>query len=226
MPLRSTPLVNNEIYHVMNRGVGSIPIFTSRKDYARFLNTFDYYRSQKVPCSYSRFLERPLDERMTTLKNFKQHQNYLIEILAYCLMPTHFHFLLRQTLDQGIAKFIRLTSNSYSKYFNIKYNRHGSLFAGRFKVVRVATDEQLIHVSRYIHLNPYTGYVVSGLDELFNYPYSSLIEYAQDFNPKLGSTKFILNMFKNKNDYRKFITDHADFQRNLEKIKHLTLEEN
>ena len=137
-------------------------------------------------------------------------------------MPNHFHFLLRQTEDGGISKFLSNLQNSYTKFFNLSHERDGSLFLDQFKAIRIETDEQLTHVSRYIHLNPHTGYVVKTLEELEIYPWSSFSDYLQR-KSLVVDVDFILN-FLGKQSYKKFVFDQADYQRKLKEIEHLVLE--
>lgn len=224
MPLRKKPLVTKETYHVLNRGSGSIPIFKHYHDYQRLTYAFRYYQYQNPPSKFSLFLLSSQAEREKTLTKLKQSGKLLVEILAYCLMPNHYHFLLRQLRDNGIVDFIRLTTGSYSKYFNIKYDRSGSLFGGRFQAVRVETEEQFLHLNRYIHLNPYSAFLVKSRQSLLSYPYSSLSEYLNTQKTNICQKKIIFSYFKTPQDYQKFILDRADYQRNLELIKHQMLE--
>jgi len=115
--------------------------------------------------------------------------------------------------------------NSYTKYFNFKRKRIGSLFQGIFKAIRVETDEQLIHLSRYIHLNPYSSYIVKSIKDLKTYPWSSLPDYLGKQKYPFLKKKFILDFFKSKRDYQEFVFNQADYQKELEKIKHLTWED-
>lgn len=141
-----------------------------------------------------------------------------VEILAYCLMPNHYHFLIKQLNDNGITSFMRHFMNSYAHYVNVKYKRVGPLFQGRFKNVLIESDEQLLHVSRYIHLNP----LVSGLiDDLNDYPWSSYFTYVQNKQDGLSSPDLILSNFKTKENYKEFLLDQEDYARSLEKMKHL-----
>lgn len=89
-------------------------------------------------------------------------------------MPNHFHLLLQQIRDGGITEFISKLTNSYTRYFNIRNKRIGPLFQGEFKAVHVETDEQLIHLSRYIHLNPIVSYITKKLE---SYQWFSYLEY-------------------------------------------------
>jgi putative transposase len=116
-------------------------------------------------------------------------------------------------------------ANSYTRYFNTKNNRLGPIFQGKFKAVRIESNDQLLHVSRYIHLNPYTSYIVKNLEQIKKYPYSSLLEYLTQSKTNFYEKEIILTEFKNNLSYWNFLANHADYQRNLEKIKHLILEE-
>jgi putative transposase len=112
--------------------------------------------------------------------------------------------------------------NSYTRYFNTKYKRVGPVFQGVFKAVHIESDEQLIHVSRYIHLNPLVSFIITEKN-LFDYPWSSLNSFIKN-DPGFINPKPILDNFPSINDYKKFVQDHADYGRELQKIKHLTLE--
>jgi len=225
MPGRKVPLVKNEIYHILNKGISLQTTFLTKRDYDRALQTTFYYQNQKPPVKYSRFLSLSNKQRLLILEKLKSEGLFLVEIIAFCLMPNHFHFLLKQITAGGISKFIGNFTNSYTRYFNTKNKREGALFKGKFKAVRIESDEQLLHVSRYIHLNPYSSYVIKTLEELENYPYSSLPEYLQKSPNSLCQKEIILDQFKNLNSYKNFVFDQANYQRELENIKHLILEE-
>lgn len=224
MPIRKYPLVTNEIYHVYNRGVEHRPIFLSKLDYQRALDSLAYYQFKNSPLSFSYFLRLPVKERQDFLSKLVTKNSKLIEILCFCLMPNHFHLLLRQTIDNGISKYVGNFTNSYTRYFNIRNKRIGHLLQGQFKAVRIETDEQLIHISRYIHLNPFSSYIVRGLDELEDYQWSSLPEYIDKMERRISNPQTVLSYFKTKEKYKEFVFDRADYQRRLENIKHLALE--
>lgn len=224
MPTRKTPLATQEVYHVVNRGVGAIPIFKNAYDYRRFISAFQYYQHQNTPLPFSKLLKQPLAERGKLLSKLEGPKDFLAEIIAFCLMPNHYHFLLKQSIDNGILNFIRLTTNSYSRYFNTRYERKGGLFEGRFEAVRVETDEQLLHLNRYIHLNPYSSFLVKRVDDLLSYPYSSLPEYVGTESTAFYRKELILSHFKDRKSYQEFVINQADYQRNLEVIEHQLLE--
>lgn len=223
MPGRSEPLITNEIYHVYNRGIHRQPTFTNVREYSRAIECLKYYRIPNPPVRLSKFL-RLETERKTSIIEVMKGMEPLVTIFAYCLMPNHFHLLLRQEKDSGISKYLSNFQNSYTRYSNVRHNLDGSLFLNQFKAVRIITDEQLIHVSRYIHLNPYTSYVVNSIDKLVSYKWSSLNTYLNIRNDFV-ETNTILDLFRNQREYKQFVLDQADYQRQLKKIAYLTLEE-
>ncbi len=215
MPYRTTPLVTDQIYHVFNRGVAKLPIFTDRRDYNRFLETMYYYQFEGP---------KPQFSQLNRFKEYNFEKNKkIVEIFCYCLMPNHYHFLIKQLQENGISEFIGKLSNSYTKYFNTKHKRIGPLLQGQFKAVRIEYEEQLTHVSRYIHLNPIASYLVKNLNI---YPWSSYLNYIGSEENKNCSKDFILSMFKTNQKYEKFVLDQIEYAQSLEIIKHLVMDIN
>lgn len=212
MPSRKVPFVNGEYYHLFNRGVAKMSIFNSTLDYKHFLNTVLYYQIDGPKPRFSFFRIQP-----TPLNKDKR----IVKIISYCLMPNHFHFLVRQEKENGITEFVSKISNSYTKYFNTKNKRVGPLFQGEFKSVHVDSNEQLLHLSRYIHLNPLIGYVTK---ELKSYKWSSYCEYL-GLVEGICFRDEVLGQFKSSKDYEKFVLDQIDYARSLDFIKHNLLEE-
>jgi len=220
--VRSVQFRNDYIYHVFNRGVERRPIFISMSDNKRFEMLIDYYRFADIPKSFSHYLNLSLEERKIYCNSFHSSP-MIVNILSYCFMPNHFHLILRQCRDGGIQKTLANISNGYAKYFNTKYNRIGPLFQGPFKAVLVETDEQLIHLSRYIHLNPLVSAVIQ-LNKLFRYPWSSLPMYLGSRISSLVDQRQVLGHFRNPTAYKRFVYDQISYAKELEKIKHLILE--
>lgn len=216
---RKVVFANGEIYHVFNRGVEKRQTFIAKREFARGIDTLAYYRFANLPFRFSRFIRLDSEAQGFALKNLTD-ENKQVEILCYCLMPNHFHFLLKQTKDNGISRFVANFTNSYTKYFNTKHDRVGPLFQGLFKAVHIDNDEQLIHVSRYIHLNPVTSFLVRA-EELVEYEWSSYPEYLKPGSSDLVDKKLIMSFFSNSNKYEQFVLDHVDYAKNLERIKHL-----
>jgi putative transposase len=224
MPGRDIPLVTERIYHVLNRGIASQSVFSAKTDYQRLSEAIFYYQNQNPFLSYSRFLRLPTKERAEFLQELRAKAKFLVEVVALCLMSNHFHLLLKQAKDGGTSLFMSKLTNSFTRYFNTKNERIGPLFQGKFKAILIETDEQLLHVSRYIHLNPYSSYLVKTPKDLEVYPYSSLPEYLGNLKTDFFQKGFVLNQFKSTISYKEFVFDQADYQRKLDQIKHLALE--
>jgi len=224
MPGRRIPLVNNEIYHVLNRGISHQPIFKAKRDFSRAIKSLRYYQNEKPPLKFSQFTLFSRGRREKAIKEIMDKKKFLVEIIAFCLMPNHFHFILKQKKDGGIASFISKFTNSYTRYFNVKNRRNGPLFQGKFKAVRVESEDQLIHLSRYIHLNPYSSYMIKNIEEIENYPYSSFGEYLGKNKMAFCNKEDVLSQFKDNSSYRKFVLEQAGYQRTLQTIKSIALE--
>ena len=168
MPRRRVKFVNGGFYHVYNRGLQKQIIFKGKRDYSRFLETVFYYQIENPKPKFSTYHISKLFPIDDTKK--------IVEILCYCLMPNHFHLLLQQRRDNGVSEFMRRFTHSYVNYRNVKYSLQGPVFQGVFKTVPIETDEQLLHVSRYIHLNPA---VASLIEDPELYQWSSCKSYME-----------------------------------------------
>lgn len=224
MPYRKTPLATDEVYHLINRGVAKQPIFSRIWDYKRASDLINYYRFEKPKICYSHFRRLRQVDKEVFWKNLKKICEPLVEIIAYCLMPNHFHLLIRQLKEKGISTFMGNFQNAYVRFFNRRYKRIGPLFQSVFKAVRMEDDEQLLHVTRYVHLNPSSSYLV-GIKDLEKYQWSSLSDYLEVHDNSFVNPKLVLDQFKDRDSYRKYVFDQADYQRELQTIKNLLLEE-
>lgn len=222
MPNSRSPLVTGEYYHVFNRGIAHQPTFLSSRDYRQAILTLDYYHYNSPPVRLSRLKLLSHEQQSEILSGLVHTNQTQVEIVTFAFMPNHFHFLLRQVCENGITTFMSKLTNSYTKYLNTRLERTGPIFQGVFKSVHIETDEQLIHVSRYIHLNPVASYIIKA-DELFSYAYTSLPHYFEN-NLSFIKKEIILEHFPSKEHYRTFLLDQIDYARTLEQIKHLTLE--
>ncbi len=212
MPSRRIPLIDGEYYHIFNRGVAKMQIFNTPRDYSRFIDCVKYYQIEGPKPKFSAF-----DPDTFTVDPSKK----IVEIISYCLMPNHFHFLLKQVRENGISEFISKASNSYTKYINTKTRRVGPLLQGEFKAVHIDSNDQLVHVNRYIHLNPIVGYVAKDLNL---YPWSSYIEYIDLSKHGICEKDIVLELFKEKDSYKRFVLDHVDYAKKLDQVKHLLLD--
>lgn len=191
---------NAEYYHIYNRGVEKRDVFMNKADQLRFLETLNYYRFAPQPMKLSDH-----KKRQNEIKKIDK-QVELVKIYCYCLMPNHFHLLIRQVHEGGITRFMKFILNSYTKYFNIKYDRVGSLFQGVFKAKLVENDEYLLQLSRYIHRNPFPPsrwesklaplssyyYYLSGEQHLFC-EIECISNYFSKSNPSLSYQSFVEN---------------------------------
>lgn len=224
MPSRKIPLVNNQFYHVFNKSINKEPIFVNKRNAERFTFSLNFYRYKNPPIRLSHFFDLEEAKRTELINLLKSQNQLIVEIISFCLMPNHFHLLLKQKIENGITIFLANIQNSFTRYYNLKNNRTGPLFCGRFKAVLIETEEELVHVLRYIHLNPYSSFLVKDFNQLLDYPWTSLSEYLSE-KENICSKKYILNYFKyNTSKITKFHQDHADYQRKLEVIKNLIFE--
>ncbi len=221
---RKIIFANNEIYHVFNRGIDRRPTFLGKRGYDYALEGLRLYQFENLPLRLSKYLSIPHNERLKLLQQLYMKDKGIVNILAYCLMPNHFHLLLQQKNIKGISSFVANFTNSYTKYFNAKYKRVGPLFQGLFKAVHIESDEQLMHVSRYIHLNPVSSHLIDIKDLQTNIN-CSYREYLNSIPYSISKPDIILQMFQSRKDYAKFVHNQAQYAQELERIKHLIFEE-
>ncbi len=224
MPIRKTPLITGQYYHIFNRGVAKLPIFRDKYDYERMIKAIDYYRFTNNPISYSQFTEQTTSNQSEILSSLRKKAEYLVKIHTFALMPNHFHFILEQAQNNGIAHFISSLSDSHVRYFNIKYKRVGPLFQGRFKSKLIDSEVQLFHLSRYIHLDLHTNNILATLEETKKSQYSSLKDYLSENPRDFIDRTVVLTHFKNSKRYQQFVFSHANYQKRLGIIKHLIIE--
>lgn len=222
MPYHRKPLITGSYYHIFNRGVDRRIIYNTKADYKRALLTLEYYLPANNSIKLGHYLAMTKGRQLAMSK--RQQSMPLVSILSYCLMPNHFHLLLRQEVDNGIASYMSLVQNSYTQYFNNKHQRSGRLFQSSFKSVMVESREQLLHLSRYIHLNPYVARIVNDTPSLLKYPYSSMRHFTQDAQ-SFVETDVMLSQFRNKSDYTQFVIDYASCTRSLKHIDHLIFDD-
>ncbi len=206
-------------YHVYNRGVERRRIFLDDQDYRVFLHLLEFYLSPA-----SDFGKHPLAEmtgfspvRARPLEPLYQK----VDLICYCLMPNHFHLLLKQTEKDGMEKLLRRVLTAYVGYFNRRYDRIGHLFQGTYKAVLADSDEQLLHLSRYIHQNPTLtrGY-------LNQYPYSSYPCYIGERRSDWLKTEPVLSFFRSPKaktlggfrNYKEFVESDEEQDKILGKL--------
>lgn len=204
---RREKLAVGEVYHIFNRGVEKRDIFLEDRDYQRFIETLIFFNTEKPSWLIE---DRPRVEEE------------LVEAIAYCLNPNHFHLLLREKKENGITDFMRKICTGYAMYFNQKYDHSGVLFQGRFKSVHIGSNEHLLYVSAYVNCNSQ----IHGIKNAIDYPWCSFSEYLG--KEGMGCQKqILLGQFKSPDDYRDFCLEKAAGMKKKkedEKYAHLLLE--
>lgn len=216
--------VEEGYYHIYNRGVEKRAIFIDNQDTAVFLHYLKLYLS---PLTELEKMSRDNPKsrlRRFLIKNLSQE----IELLAFSLMPNHIHLLVKQHSKDGITKLMRRLLTSYVMYFNRKYKRIGSLFQSRYKAALVLKDEYLLHLSRYIHLNPLAIKSSLNFNEFSSYHYYLGKKQANWIKPYEILDYFSSNQrVDNKNtlSYQSFVENYS-LDDTLELVEDLALEDN
>lgn len=214
--MRKNPLVNENIYHIVNRSIAKYQVFNNDTDYARFINILDLYRFSDFIHKYSNFQALSPSNQKIIIKSVRENNKKIVNMVGYCLMPTHIHLILKQLTNGGISKYMGKVLNSYSRYFNLKHNRKGPLWQGRFRNIKVDTDEQLLHLTRYVHLNPTSADLVKNPKK---WKFSSYNEYLNEVRVKICDYQELLKI--DLKEYKKFVLDRVDYQKKISKIKNL-----
>jgi len=238
--------VNNEIYHIYNRGVEKRDIFMTDVDYFRFIhNLFEfndiapalstYYHSyedeDKNHNSFEIGSRKIRDSRK--IRKEREPRKLLVEILAWCLMPNHYHLLLKQVEDNGISRFIQKLGIGYTMYFNQKYERNGVLFQGKSKAVLIKNEAHFLYLPFYFHANPLDLIEPSWREGKLNdyqktikflesYRYSSHLDYINKINfSSISQRRFILELFEGSENYKQQFQDWLK-EMGEEKLENLT----
>ena len=214
MPRREA-INSGNLYHVCNRGVDKRNIFLEETDYLRAIHDLFEFNNQNPLKNGGYFFAKQSSEAgRQYIKDPKEPRKLLVEVLAFCLMPNHFHLLLRQKVEGGIASFMHKLGTGYAKYFNDKYTRSGSLFQGRFKAVPVKQESHFLHLPFYIHLNPLDLVspewrerkiinIQKTLAHLESYRWSSHLDYAGIKNfPSVTQRDYLSRFFESPALYK------------------------
>jgi len=227
--MQKPQLVENEIYHIYNRGVEKRDVFQNDKDYFRFIHDLFEFNDENPSLNLTYYFNpQTMEVEPQYLKKERNPRELLVEILAFVLMPNHFHLLLRQKKKNGITKFMQKLGTGYTMYFNKKYERVGGLFQGRFKAAIVSEEAHFIHLPFYIHTNPlalnYGG--STSIDFLKSYKWSSYPDYIGKKNfPSVTSREFLLEFFNGEKEYAKATENWIrEKEKNIEGIKDIILE--
>lgn len=221
MPIRIVPIVTDEVHHVFSKSIAGFRVFRDDREYERMRKVLKFYTKENPPLKFSAFLELKNKNDFQQRKISDNDNDDLVKIIAYCLMPTHLHLVLKQVKNDGISIFMRRVLNSYAKYFNIKIERKGPLWESRFKNSALRTDEILLHVTRYIHLNPVTAYLTDCPNDWAFSSYKEFLGQAEEDEKVCDFSE--LTDVKPKS-YREFVGSNIDHQRKRAYIKKYFLE--
>ncbi len=189
MPRREVQFVRHGYYHIYNRGAGRHDLFIEEDNYLYVLRRTKKYIGE-----------------------------FDLTIIAYCLMPNHYHFLIRQEFDIPAGELPKRVFGGYPRAVNKRYGWSGTLFEGRFCAKAVTTDAHLIHLCRYIHANPVKDGIVERLDE---WPYSNCLKWVGVRHGTLVDHQFVMNMFGDAATYKAFVLEHLQSRRLPDELEYL-----
>lgn len=210
--MRKKPLVNHSYYHIYNRGVDKREVFSDDHDYARFLISMNLLNDEKDGLmirwrDYGKCVKNPMLNDFLKL-NFRKRA-HLVDIVSYCLMSNHYHFVLKQNSERGIEKFLQKIGTSYTKYYNKKYHRNGSLFQGTFKSSYISSTALLLRSAVYVSCNS----EVHKVSDAKNYPWCSFLSHVRIKKDDIIDNDLFLEHFRSGNDFEKYAKENIlDFQ--------------
>ncbi len=210
MSIRKVNLINNEYYHLFNRGNSKQKIFHDNEDYFRFM-------SLVYACNSENNFKVFILTKSQSPYDFERGKQ-LVSIGSFCIMPNHFHILITQIEDGGISKFMKKLTTAYVMYYNKKYKHTGGLFEGKFKSEHINNERYLKYLFSYIHLNPIKLIQKNWkeiriknkkevLEYLYNYQYSSYLDYLE--------TGRIQNRILNKESFPKYFPNKKLFTKEI-----------
>ena len=232
--------VTGEIYHIVNRAIEGRNLFQQISDYFRFIFCLYELNDKNLVKMRSRIKERRERKRTGRTRAIKREP--VVEIIAFCLMPNHYHLVVRQLVNGGISLLMKKLGDSYVGYFNQKYNRkgRGSIFQGRFKAIHVKTNNQFINLICYIFTNPIEllekTWKEKGVKNpekairyLESYQWSSYLDCLGKPNfPSVTQRDFLMKVFRGSENIKKFVEGwilyKSEAQKGYVEIKNLTLE--
>ena len=212
--MRKFEFANNEYYHVFNRGVDKRDVFLDEGDYLRFLTSLrefncvdpigslyeKAYKDKIVLPTFNLQWSSASNPQLGIGSQKESQKEPLVELICYCLNPNHFHFILRQLTERGISKFMQKLGMGYTNYFNLKNNRSGALFQGKFNAIEIDSNEDLLWVSAYVNAN---AQIHGLIKDAADYKWCSYSEYLGLTDSALCNKNVILDKFKDVNNFKK-----------------------
>ena len=231
--MRKTRFAPGNYYHIYNRGTNKQDVFLHRRDYLRFLFLITHMQAAAPLPHITRLLhgiENLSDIQLEAEIKEKIVSSKIVELVSFALMTNHFHLLLYETEEQGISRYMQRVLNSYSKFFNTKYERSGHLFQGPFGAVHVRTDEQLLYLTAYIHSNPIS--IKEYEESPHEYEWSSYTDFVSENRwPELLKPGIVLEQFTDGKHYKRFVEEtgakkhhHFDFKTGQHQVLSIPIE--
>ena len=220
--------VSGKIYHLLNRGVDKRKIFLDKEDHLRFIHDLFEFNDSDPVLDIRYTFNNILGIGRPKVRIERKPRKILVDILAFVLMPNHYHLLVIPRQDDAVSLFMKKLNMGYAKYFNEKYDRSGALFQGKYKCVAIERDAHFIHIPYYIHLNPLDLKFPEWRDRRINnykkvfeylesYRWSSHLDYLEKNNfPSVTNRKLLSEYFGGESGYKESI---------LEWLKDIDLEE-
>ncbi|MBI5798617.1 MAG: transposase [Candidatus Yonathbacteria bacterium] len=204
--MRNIVFSNGEFYHVYNRGTDKRAVFSDESDLNRFMQSMEEFNTVEpigsiFENSFSK--KHQLGNPTSKLWQGGVNEEKLVNFVAFCLNPNHYHFILEQLVDGGVSMFMKRLGGGYTKYFNEKHKRSGVLFQGKYKAVHVDSNEYLLHSSVYVNLNDRVHQLGNPTSKLVK-SRSSWEEYIGESKNNFCSKDIILEQYKNIGEYKKF----------------------
>ena len=211
--MRKVPLATNYFYHVYNRGVDKREIFSDYSYYSRFVSILEHYLKYDYPYSLLKRrlvkAQSPLGKKNILLQLETRRVNPPVEIVSLCLMPNHYHLTLKQLIENGISIFMHRIGIAYTTYFNVRNDRSGRLFEATYKAAMIESNEQLLHLTRYQHINP-RSLGLKTPEELVEYPWSTLSTYLGEKRFPFVNPEVVMSAYGNSKDYLDFVSAEID----------------
>ncbi len=221
--LRKEKFAPGEYYHIYNRTLFNIPEFNDNKNCERLMQAFLLANSTQSSQAFQ-FLRDNQNAIIEDALKIAKNGEKLVDVICYVIMSDHYHLLLKEKIEGGITNFIHKCNISVAKYINIKTKRRGPLFESLFKSKHIATNNYLLHLSLYIHLNPldflvgkqWREHKIQNWDQirnkLINYPYSNLKNFLNTNHEDkiISGTKIITDQFKDAKEYESFLRDWSE----------------
>lgn len=245
MPYRKQQFANNEIYHITIRKIGDDLLFKDINDYYRgIFSIYEFNNTKPITIQYQRKVRAKLKKEKEIVvetdrgpSSIIDRRDRLIDILTFCFMPNHMHLLIKQLKDNGITKFMSKLGTGYGGYFNRKYSQKGYVFQNRFSAVHIETEEQLMAVFAYIHINPISliepkwkekgiQNIETVIEFLENYKWSSYLDYVGTKNfPSVTEREFLLEIIGGEQGCKDFINNWIRYKGKIKEFPEISLEE-